>query len=72
MARTSSTLRITGSFFSRGARTKVRGDHCRLRGVFVEELDAAECNGAGAPRVVFDILDIEEVIPKFLLRDPGR
>ena len=47
MVRTSSTLRITGSFFSRGARTKVKVDHCALEGVLVEERDTAQGNGAG-------------------------
>ncbi len=34
-----------------------------------EELDAAYCDGGSGPRVVLDILEKEEVVSEFFVRD---
>jgi hypothetical protein len=43
-----------------------------LKGLLVEDLDAAECHGARAAGVVLDILEGEEVVAECFLRDPLR
>jgi hypothetical protein len=43
-----------------------------LEGLLVEELDAAQRNGACAPRVVLDGLNIEEIVTQFFLCDLVR
>ena len=54
-----------------GADTGQRGP-LPFEGVLVEELDAAQRNGAGAPRVVLDVFDIEEIVTEFLLHNLVR
>ena len=41
-----------------------------LERMFVEELDAAQCDGAGAAGGVLDVLEVEEVVAQFFLCDP--
>jgi hypothetical protein len=40
-----------------------------VQGVFIEKLDAAQGHGTGTARVVLDVLEIEEVVTEFFLRD---
>jgi hypothetical protein len=37
-----------------------------------EELDSAQGDGGGWPRVLLDILDVQEILSKFLLGDEVR
>jgi hypothetical protein len=48
---------------------KPEGGPVALEGLFEEELDATQRDGAGAARVVFDVLDREEVLSEFFLGD---
>lgn len=43
-----------------------------LEGRLVEKRATAEGDGTGTARLVLDVLEREEVLPEFLLRDPGR
>jgi hypothetical protein len=60
-------LRISGNFFSRCARTSSR--KVSIECLLVEELDPADGDRRGASRVLLDILDVQEILSKFLLGD---
>jgi hypothetical protein len=38
--------------------------------MLIEELDAAQGDGTGTARVVFDVFEVEEILTQFFLRDP--
>jgi hypothetical protein len=57
-------LRITGSFFSHGARNKPKVAQLRLS-VFSKKNLMPQMAGGSVARVVFDVLDIEEVLAQF-------
>ncbi len=40
--------------------------------MLIEELDAAYCDGGSGPRVMLDILEKEEVVSEFFVRDEVR
>jgi hypothetical protein len=51
---------------------KGEGGPFPFQGLFVEERDAAQRNGARAPRVVLDVLEGEEIVTQFFLRNMLR
>jgi hypothetical protein len=58
---------MTGSFFSGAGRRMPEDGPRAVEGLFVEELDAAEGDGHRVARVMFDILDEEEVLAQLFL-----
>ena len=58
-----------GQFLLARGADNAEGGPVSVEGVLEEELDATQGNRARAPRVLLDILDVEEILSEFFLGD---